>query len=633
MKKTLLLSICFYTLTFCQEIHKYDPQLLYSGAGSLYDIDSLRSLYIEFYDPDYHTILKDAWENDPKFRLPAKISLGDTTLDSVAIRYKGSSTFMKISSDIKKPFNIDINEYVTGQRLMGAKKVKLSNAWYDPSFVKEVIGNSIYQKYLPTYETNLMKVYVQGDYLGLYVNQEAVDGKFLNKHFNENDGVFFKCDPIDWDSGGAPNLTWEGPDSSEYYYTYDIKSDYGWADLLELLKLLDTNPGAIATMVNVDRVLWYFAINNILINKDTYNFGITHNYYIYKTMDSLFQIIPWDCSETFVGAFSEAPDNLKQFECDLYHPNKLNPDDHPLMIKIFDNPLYKKIYHAHVRTILNEALDTAVIRAQAKTLQDLAYNAADDDKEKDFTIEQFTRNVEEIVTKKTNTYRGSIMPTINYRKAYLLSHPEIDKTLPEIIAVTASDDESVIMAEVSEADNVELMATISKYNSRFQPFAMTDDGTGADETADDGIYSAVLPFQDSSEEVRFYIRTQNSDAVKLLPERAEYEFYTLNPITVIGEHLPQNSITFTLGKNYPNPVTSTTTIRYTLPVNSKVRLTVYNLVGKEVKTLVNNFKSSGIHNVAWDGRDNSGNNVGSGIYIYKLQSVDRVLMRKMTLVR
>ena len=97
----------------------------------------------------------------------------------------------------------------------------------------------------------------------------------------------------------------------------------------------------------------------------------------------------------------------------------------------------------------------------------------------------------------------------------------------------------------------------------------------------------------------------------------------------------QNVITneFILHQNYPNPFNPSTVIHYTVPIASVVEVTVYNIFGQEVKTIINEFKIAGSYRVTWDGRNNFGNNVSSGIYIYKLQSVNQLRMKKMILVR
>ena len=91
--------------------------------------------------------------------------------------------------------------------------------------------------------------------------------------------------------------------------------------------------------------------------------------------------------------------------------------------------------------------------------------------------------------------------------------------------------------------------------------------------------------------------------------------------------------TVQLSRNYPNPFNPTTLIRYAIPARQKVELSVYNLLGQKVRTLVNGIVNRGLHEVTWDGRNQSGNTVGSGIYIYRLQTDKRTITNKMILIR
>jgi hypothetical protein len=85
---------------------------------------------------------------------------------------------------------------------------------------------------------------------------------------------------------------------------------------------------------------------------------------------------------------------------------------------------------------------------------------------------------------------------------------------------------------------------------------------------------------------------------------------------------------YNLCQNYPNPFNPTTTIDYTLKVNGKVRLSVYDLTGKEVAVLADGIRSAGNHEVRFDGAS-----LTSGIYFYKLRTAEQVITRKMTLVK
>ena len=560
MKKVLLILLYLPIISFGQSL--YNPQQLYDSPAGFFDEDSIRDIYLEFYDPNYHSYLVNAWYYNPDERIPATLTLNGTVYDSVGVRYKGNSTFClpNDNSNHKVPYNIDFNYFIDSQKVLGYKKMKLANAWMDPTFVKDITASNIYRNYLPSGEANLVKLHVQGNYLGLYVNTESINKQFTKKHFDEKSGPLFKCDNIDrfCDTANAPasyppSLIYLGNDSTLYYNSYDMKSDNGWEQLVNLIKVLDLDFQNIDSVLNVDRTLWAFAVNSVISNLDTYNGYYIHNYYLYQTKDGLFQMIPWDLDNSFSGAIMGF-DYFNQsniYEYDPYHYGA--PGDRPLAEKLLNDPFYRKQYTAHMRTIINEALDTAVIRNQINQLQSLAHNAADSDQWKGFSMAQYYSNVESALW--TNWGFGGIMSTIDARKQYLLSHPEIALFPPTIYGLNITN--NLVTVNAISASTLELMATTSEYNSKFQSFVMLDDGTNGDVMANDGIYSSELPFQYSGLNIKFYIRAQNNDALALLPERAEYEFYTYSVISGIFDapsttHKQLISITDLLGRTVAN---------------------------------------------------------------------------------
>ena len=533
MKRLLLILLFLPLIGFGQSL--YNPQQLYDAPGGFFDEDSLRSIHLDFYNPNYHSYLVNAWYYNPDERIPAKLTLNGTVYDSVGVRYKGNSTFCLPNDDLnpKVPYNIDFNYFIDSQKVLGYKKMKLANAWMDPTFLKQIVSSNIYRNYLPSGESNLVKLYVQGNYLGLYINDESINKQFIKKHFDEKSGPLFKCDNIDrfCDTANAPSayppsLIYLGEDSSLYYNSYDMKSDNGWGELVEFITTLNYNFSQIDSVLNVDRTLWAFAVNQVLLNLDCYNTYYIHNYYLYQTKDGLFQMIPWDLDNTFSGAIMGF-DYFNQsniYEYDPYHYG--SPGDRPLAEKLLNDPFYKKQYTAHMRTIINESLDTAVIRSKINQLQSLAHNAADSDQWKGFSMSEYYSNVESAIW--TGWGFGGIMSTIDARKQYLLSHPEISQVPPLISNVSVNN--NLVEANVFNSSSVDLMITSSQYNSKFQSFAMNDDGINGDLTPNDGIYSTQIPFVGNTN-VKFYIRAENNDAMILSPERAEYEFYEYSTIS------------------------------------------------------------------------------------------------------
>ena len=90
---------------------------------------------------------------------------------------------------------------------------------------------------------------------------------------------------------------------------------------------------------------------------------------------------------------------------------------------------------------------------------------------------------------------------------------------------------------------------------------------------------------------------------------------------------------FALEQNYPNPFNAETMIKYQLPQDAKVQLSIFNLLGQEIRTLVYEQKNAGYHTTNWDGKDNSGKDVVSGVYIYRIKAGEFVEEKKMVVIR
>lgn len=115
----------------------------------------------------------------------------------------------------------------------------------------------------------------------------------------------------------------------------------------------------------------------------------------------------------------------------------------------------------------------------------------------------------------------------------------------------------------------------------------------------------------------------------------------LPDIVGIDDNLKNNiPLQFQLSPNYPNPFNPTTSINYQLPKTGLVNISVYNIIGQKIKTLLNEQKPAGAYQVIWDGTDQAGKQVSSGVYLYRLwvstpsgKSVEFMQTKKMVLVR
>jgi hypothetical protein len=135
------------------------------------------------------------------------------------------------------------------------------------------------------------------------------------------------------------------------------------------------------------------------------------------------------------------------------------------------------------------------------------------------------------------------------------------------------------------------------------------------------------------------VRTHNNIAIS--DWSSEWRF-TTGIITGIKNSLPERPRGHALRQNYPNPFSprgrrafgnSETEIRFVLPQADHVVLKIFNLFGEEIRTLANEQREAGSHAVRWDGNDERGNSVASGMYLYQLRAGNFAQVRKMNLLR
>jgi hypothetical protein len=130
----------------------------------------------------------------------------------------------------------------------------------------------------------------------------------------------------------------------------------------------------------------------------------------------------------------------------------------------------------------------------------------------------------------------------------------------------------------------------------------------------------------------YYYKIAASDEANNTSPLSDYVSGT--PEAALGvEEVIQIPEVYALEPNYPNPFNPTTTIRYNLPEGAMVRIMVYDILGREVRTLVNGYVDAGYQSIVWDVTDNGGRPVSGGVYIYSIQSDRFNANRKMILLK
>jgi spore coat protein CotH len=523
---------------------------------SFYKTDAIRELKISFYQNNWDAVLDSLYINGDRERILASVLIDGVNYDSVGVRYKGFSSAS--INRVKNPFNIKLNYTISGQNHLGIDKLKLSNVIQDPSFVREVLSYEIARQYMPASEANYANVYINDTLIGLYSNIEAVNKEFLEKHFSSTDNVLVKGNPEEVDLFGEnSNLSnTPGGDTLNYASLYSMESDYGWNELYAFIDTLNEYEYALEKVLNIDRALWMHALNYTLVNFDSY-IGYAQNYYLYQDDDGLFNPILWDLNMSF-GSFrlSDASVYYDGFSIEqaktldpLTHYNEFSVFARPLLRKLFENTRYRKMYMAHIRTIIEENFANSVYKNRAEELYYLIDESVYADTNKFYSYTDFQYNMYTTVSDLID-YPG-IVDLMEGRTEYLSVYegyqgaPQIDSIISSPIE-PFSGDTVLISCFALNASDVFLMVKQNSGNL-YESITMNDQGLYGDFVSGDGWLTASLI--STGAQLDYYIYAENDSSGIFYPERAAYEHYSIKGNFtkgdfVINELMASNTSTF-----------------------------------------------------------------------------------------
>lgn len=471
-------------------------------------------------------------------RLVGDVKVDGHFLKNTGIRYKGFSS-ANVSYK-KNPFNIELDYTIPNQNHLGFTKIKLSNVIHDPSFIREVLSYEIARKYMPAARANFANVYVNDTLIGLYTNVESVDKEFISKHFTSQNNSFFKGSPeqLQYPFGQNANLAYtHGTDSSGYIPYYKIESDYGWKDLFQFIYNLNNDSGNLSSFLNIDRALWMHAFNYCLLNLDSY-IGYSQNYYLYRDDNGQFNTIPWDLNMSF-GSFRNSDGSDHFLGLTIAETKVLDPLQHlafsitprPLMTVLFNNTTYRRQYIAHLRTILHENFSNGWYFQRAQELQAKIDTDVQKDTNKFETYANFIGNLTNTTATGTSEECPGIKDLMEARMTYLESYPGFTGA-PQISDVKnepehpARGSETWVTARIS-ATNSATLSYRNKSTGIFTKTTLFDDGNHHDGLAGDSVFGSNI--QVTGQIIQYFIYAENDGSGMYSPERAEYEFYTIQP--------------------------------------------------------------------------------------------------------
>jgi hypothetical protein len=551
LRITLLLSIVYISL-FAQN--------LYEGA-------SIKEIKLSFPRSDWNKFLDSAKQNHSEARMKGTLQFEGQKFEQVGVRYKGNSSYFGSVKKgiVKLPLNIKLAK---GQKINNKyETLKLSNVNRDASFIREALSYEIVRSYMPAPQCNFAKVYVNDKYLGLYNNVEAIDEEFIDNYIpkpvtttpkgeiaakslpsddkkgenkekkKDKDKMWLvKCDP-EWTAeepkncpkGDKASLMYLGEDSTCYMPLYDVDKDGEWRTFIQFVKILNTEPDKIERYLNVDQTLWMLALNTVMVNLDSYNGLFSHNYYLLFGPDGRFTPLIWDLNMSLGGfAFdgkSQAPLSTEQMQL-LAPMQHLDNPKRPLIAQLLNIPMYRKVYVAHIKTILNDWFVNEKYLKRGKEIAQLIDSQVNDDKNKHYSYQDFKDNLTKTVGTGADKMIG-IEELMKKRTEFLTALPILQKTAPTLEGTpipSVLNDKSVIKIKAKGATRVWFLVRDNPSKAfRYMPFA--DDGQHGDDIANDGTWGVVF---EKKAAMQYYIIAENDDAVTLSPSNASKVFYTLD---------------------------------------------------------------------------------------------------------
>lgn len=521
----------------------------------LYNPDSITIIELTFTDPNWDQVMDTYKANSDNAesncdhtyedeRLIAHCVVNGVSFDSVGVKYKGNSTYSENGS--KNPLNIKI-DYIKDQDYNGYETLKLSNVDMDPSYIREILGYKILRNYMAAPKSNFAQVYINGNLYGLFTSSQSINTDFARKHFKySKPNAIIKCNAANAMGESSPSLEYISQDTTQYYCSYQIKSDYGWTQLVQLIDTINNNADNIEKILDIDKAIWMLAFNNVTINLDSYSGSFKQNYYLIWDKNNRICPVIWDLNMAF-GGFTISGEGggwwgggtpIEETNLFLHQ----NDDTWPLIKLILNNPRYRKMYIAHCKTIMEEFFDNGEYRNLAMHYQSVIQNTISQ------SVDGYTYN--EISSNIDNSSPGGMMGAnivgvaelMESRKLYYQSEAEYTAFQPEINLQQIPDTVDAfstitISIEIQNANYAYIGYKHSK-NDIFTKIVLNN--------TFGNIWEADITVDENN--TYYYVYAENNNTGKFSPARAEYEYHkvygrpliNLSQDIVINEFLASN---------------------------------------------------------------------------------------------
>lgn len=384
-------------------------------TARLYDSETVRTIFIQFDSADWESEMVTFYNTDVD--VPATVVVDGKTYHDVGVHFRGNSSYRQIPDGYKRSLNLSFDYANPKQNLLGYRSLNLLNSHEDPTFLRSVLSQEIARDYLPALRSNFVRVAINAENWGIYVNNEQFNKDFLAEWFPATKGARWK---VPGSPRGRGGLEYWGEEPAQYKRVFEIKTEddpKAWADLIRLARILNETPAqqledALAPIFDIDGALRFLAVDIALNNGDGY-WTRASDYTLYQDPRGRFHVIPGDMNETFSEGgrgfgFGGTPPSAT-----LDPLVGMSDTSKPLRSKLLAVPALRTKYLGYVRQIAEKWLDWRKIGPLAERYQSLIAAEVHDDPRKLDGFDEFP------VDQAGN---GDFRGFIERRRAYLLSY-------------------------------------------------------------------------------------------------------------------------------------------------------------------------------------------------------------------
>jgi hypothetical protein len=360
-----------------------------AGQAALYDPAAYRTLFLQFENStDWEDELAAFYGTDVD--VPATVIVDGATYKDVGVHFRGMSSFRMVPDGAKRSLNLTFDFANPQQRLRGYKTLNLLNANGDPTMMRAVLYSEIARHYTPTPKSNFVRVVINGEDWGTYVNAQQFNTDFTREWFSSTGGARWK---VPGSPRGQAGMEYLGEAVSTYKRLYEIKSKdtpKSWADLINMFKVLNQTPldkleAALSPLLDIDGTLKFLALEVALVNSDGY-WARASDYSIYQDPSGKFHVIPHDINEAMdEGRFGFGGGGGVSLEPLV----GLNDASKPLRSRLLAVPALRARYLGYVKDIAQKWMDWRALEPLVEQYRALLTEEMKVDARKLYSFEAF----------------------------------------------------------------------------------------------------------------------------------------------------------------------------------------------------------------------------------------------------